>query len=122
MARRPNPALHAHWRDRIGPAVGSGLSIEQFCGSRTVCQVGVLGVEALNSIACAPIGSMLDLTRPIDFFASHCALVQNDDTSQLRSRQTFRANPPSYSSCKPSVYGMKLIRSIARTKTHSGGS
>ena len=31
MARRPNPALHALWRDRVSRQSRSGLSVEQFC-------------------------------------------------------------------------------------------
>jgi hypothetical protein len=31
MARRPDPALHALWRDRISRQSNSGLSVEQFC-------------------------------------------------------------------------------------------
>lgn len=31
MARRPNPMLHALWRDRVDRQLTSGLSVEQFC-------------------------------------------------------------------------------------------
>jgi hypothetical protein len=31
MARRPNPELHALWRDRVCRQSNSGLSVEQFC-------------------------------------------------------------------------------------------
>jgi hypothetical protein len=31
MARRPNPALHALWRDRVRRQSKSGLSVEHFC-------------------------------------------------------------------------------------------
>jgi hypothetical protein len=31
MARRPNPALHKLWRDRVSRQLISGLSVEQFC-------------------------------------------------------------------------------------------
>jgi hypothetical protein len=31
MAKRPNPALHALWRDRIARQLNSGLSVEEFC-------------------------------------------------------------------------------------------
>jgi hypothetical protein len=31
MAKRPNPALHALWRNRIARQLTSGLSVEEFC-------------------------------------------------------------------------------------------
>ena len=31
MARRPNPVLHALWRDRVRRQLTSGMSVEQFC-------------------------------------------------------------------------------------------
>src|SRR5277367_3704638 len=34
MARRPNPALHQLWRDRLSRQLISGLSVDEFCAQQ----------------------------------------------------------------------------------------
>ena len=96
MARRPNPALHALWRDRVRRQSISGLTIEQFCAPRAVCQVQLPSMEAPFP-AHGPARSVSCATRSLNFPARYRTPCRERrrPASSYRGRPSQR-NPPSY--------------------------
>ena len=121
MARRPNPALHARWCDRIGRQLISGLSIEQFCAQEQ-CARSAFYRWKRQFDRMHPSDQCSTLPAPSTFLPVTVRLVQNDDHQptpiEADLPNGIRLRIPTANA----GLACRLIRSIARTKTHSGGS
>lgn len=121
MARRPNPAIHKVWRDRVSRQLTSGLSVEQFCAQEQFArsafyrwkrQFGLM--NPLNQCATPP--------TPSTFLPVTVRLVEND----AHQPAPIEADLPNGIRLRiPTVnvrLACRLVRAVARAKTDSGGS
>jgi putative transposase len=125
MARRPNPALHGLWRDRVSRQLRSGLSVEQFC-ARERCarsafyrwkrQLDLMPSSdqcpALPTPSTPAPSTFLPVTvRLVDSVAHQPASIEADLPNGIHLR-IRTANPQ---------LACRLVRAIAGAKTSSGG-
>ena len=124
MARRSDPNLHALWRDRIRRQESSGLTIEQFCAQERIARSKFHAWKRRFRLmdsqgqcpalpapsAFLPVTIRLD-KRTLDPDAPALS-IEADLPNGIRLRiPTANAR-----------LACRLVRSIARTKTDSGGS
>jgi hypothetical protein len=121
MARNPNPARHALWRDRVSRQLISGLSVEQFCAQ-----------ERCAKSAFYRWKRQLDLIHPSDqcstsparstFLPVTMRLVESDahqpDAIEADLPNGIRLRIPTGNA----RLACRLVRSIAAARTNSGGS
>ena len=121
MARRPNPALQAVWRDRVSRQLMSGLSVEQFC-AREQCarsafyrwkrQFDLAHPSDQCSISPTPSTFLPVTVRLVESDAHQLAPIEADLPNGIRLRI-------------PTVnvrLACRLVRAVAGAKTTSGGS
>ena len=121
MARKPNPKLHALWRDRVSRQSRSGLSVEQFCAQ-----------EAMRRSAFYRWKRQLDLVLPSDqcpallapstFLPVTVRLVECD----AHQSASIEADLPNgvhlrIPTANPQL-ACRLVRAVAGARTNSGGS
>jgi hypothetical protein len=121
MARTPNPQLHAIWRERIRQQEASGLTIEQFCSQEGIARSKFHAWKRRFRLANAPE------QRPAPPSPSSFLPVT------VRVLQHSPAEPPPIEADLPngvrlriptadSRLACRIIRTVAATKTHSGGA
>ncbi len=124
MARRPNPNLHTLWRDRIRCQESSGLTIEQFCAQECIARskfhawkrrFRLMDSADQRPALPAPSG-FLPVTIRLDKRTldpdAPALPIEADLPNGIRLRiPTANAR-----------LACRLVRSIARAKTDSGGS
>jgi hypothetical protein len=125
MARRPNPALHAVWRDRIQRQLTSGLSIEQFCAQGQIARSAFyrwrhqLGLTSRAKQLPAP---RTPSQSPSRFLPVTVHLVDRE----THGPAPIEAELPNGIRLRiPTADGRlacRLVRAVARAKTRSGGS
>jgi hypothetical protein len=121
MARRPNPALHALWRDRVSRQSISGLSVEQFCAQERFArsafyrwkhQFGLMNPPDQCSPPPAASTFLPVTVRLVESDANQPAPIEADLPNGIRLRiPTANA-----------LLACRLVRAIASANTHSGGS
>ena len=121
MARRPNPARHALWRDRISRHLISGLSVEQFCAQEQCAKLAFYRwkgqlelIHPSDQCSTSPARStFLPVTvRLVESDAHQPAPIEADLPNGIRLRiPTGNAR-----------LACRLVRSIAAARTDSGGS
>jgi hypothetical protein len=121
MPRRPNPALHALWRDRVMRQSSSGLSVEQFCAQGQFARSAFyrwrhrLGLTN-PAVRCA------SLPAPPTFLPVTVRLVEND----AHERAPIEADLPNGIRLRiptaNAALACRLVRAVAGAKTDSGGS
>jgi hypothetical protein len=120
MARRPNPALHALWRDRISRQSRSGLSVEQFCTQERCArsafyrwkrQLDLTSPSDLCPALPAPSAFLPVTVRLVESDAHQPAPIEADLPNGVHLRIPT-ANPQ---------LACRLIRAVARARTTSGG-
>jgi hypothetical protein len=121
MARRPNPALHALWRDRITRQLTSGLSVEEFCAQGHFARSAFyrwrhrlkFTSSADQSFAPLAPSTFLPVTvRLVEKAAQEPASIEADLPNGIRLRIPT-ANVR---------LACRLVRVVAGAKTDSGGS
>ena len=121
MARRPNPARHALWRDRVSRKLISGLSVEQFCAQERCAKSAFYRwkrqldlIHPSDQCSTSPARStFLPVTvRLVESDAHQPAPIEADLPNGIRLRiPTGNAR-----------LACRLVRSIAAARTDSGGS
>jgi hypothetical protein len=120
MARRPNPELHALWRDRISRQSRSGLSVEQFCAQERCArsafyrwkrQLDLMSPADLCPALPAPSTFLPVTVRLVEGDAHQPTPIEADLPNGIRLRIPT-ANPQ---------LACRLVRAVARAKTTSGG-
>jgi hypothetical protein len=121
MARKPNPALHKLWRDRVSRQLISGLSVDEFCAQEQFArsafyrwkrQFGPIKTLARCAIQPAPSTFLPVTVRLVESDAHHPAPIEADLPNGIHLRI-------------PTVnvrLACRLVRAVARAKTDSGGS
>jgi hypothetical protein len=120
MARRPNPALRALWRERVSRQSISGLSVEQFCTQERFArsafyrwkrQFGLMDPPNERS-APPPSSTFLPVTvRRVESDAHQPAPIEADLPNGVRLRiPTANAR-----------LACRLVHAVAAAKTGSGG-
>jgi hypothetical protein len=121
MARTPDLALHARWRDRVRRQAVSGLTIAQFC--------------AQERLSIASFHAWKRRLRLIDLADGRPALPAPSAFLPVTVRVLERApdGPPPIEADLPNGIRLRiptanaplacrLVRAVARAKTNSGGS
>lgn len=120
MARRPNPELHALWRDRISRQLRSGLSVEQFCAQERCArsafyrwkrQLDLMPPSDLCPALPAPSAFLPVTVRLVESDAHQPTPIEADLPNGIRLRIPT-ANPQ---------LACRLVRAVARARTTSGG-
>jgi hypothetical protein len=120
MAKRPNPALHALWRDRVARQLTSGLSVEEFCAQgqfarsafyRWRHRLKFTSPADQSSASLAPSTFLPVTVRITDSHAHQAAPIEADLPNGIRLRIPT-ANVQ---------LACRLVRAVTRTKTDSGG-
>jgi hypothetical protein len=121
MARRPNPALQALWRDRVRRQSASGLSVDEFCAQGQFARsafyrwrrlLGVIKPAARHSSSSAPSTFLPVRVRLVESEAHQLAPIEADLPNGIRLRIPT-ANIQ---------LACRLVRSVAAARTGSGGS
>jgi hypothetical protein len=124
MARRPNPVLHALWRDRIHRHLTSGLSVEQFCAQGRFARSAFyrwkhrLGLMSRVDQCSTPPPSISPSTflpvtvRLLENDASHPAPIEADLPNGVRLRIPTA----------DALLACRIVRAVAGAKTNAGGS
>ena len=121
MARRPNAALHALWRDRVSRQLISGLSVEQFC-ARERCARSAFYRWKRQLEPMSPPDRRSALTSPSTFLPVTVRLVENN----AHQPTPIEADLPNGIRLRIPTANVQLacclVRAVARAKTGSGGS
>jgi putative transposase len=121
MARRPDPKLHTLWRDRVRRQQASGLTIAQFCAQERIARskfhawkrrFRLMGSPAQCPALPAPSVFLPVTVRLDDRTTDELLPIEADLPNGIRLRiPTGNAR-----------LACRLVRSIARARTDSGGS
>jgi transposase len=121
MARNPDPKVHATWRDRIRRQEVSGLTIEQFCAQEGVARSKFHAWKRRFRLMASP-DQCPALTAPSTFLPVTVRLVERAAEQPL----PIEAELPNGIRLRiPTVnehLACRLLRAVARAKTHSGGT
>jgi hypothetical protein len=121
MARTLNPSLHALWRARITRQLTSGLSVEEFCAQGQFARSAFyrwrhrlkFTSPAAQSSAPLALSTFLPVTvRLVESYAQEAAPIEAELPNGIRLRIPT-ANVQ---------LACRLVRTVARTRTGSGGS
>ena len=120
MARRPNPELHALWRDRISRQSRSGLSVEQFC-ARERCARSAFYRWKRQLDLISKSDQLPALPAPSTFLPVTVQLVESD----THQPAPIEADLPNgvhlrIPTANPQL-ACRLVRAIASARTTSGG-
>jgi hypothetical protein len=121
MARRPNPALHALWRDRVCRQLKSGLSVNQFCAQEQCARSAFYRWKRLlddisPSDQCPALparSTFLPVSVRILEHATEQPLPIEADLPNGIHLRIPTANP---------LLACRLVRAVAGARTTSGGS
>jgi len=120
MARRPNPALHTLWRDRVSRQLTSGLSVEQFCAQEQFARSAFYRWKRLFGFM-NPRDQRTTLRTPSTFLPVTVRLVDSD----AHQPATIEADLPNGIRLRIPTANVQLacclVRAVVRTKTDSGG-
>jgi hypothetical protein len=120
MPRRPDPALHALWRDRVAHQLASGLSVAQFWAQESCAKsafyrwkhrLDVVSPQELRSLATRSPFLPVAI-RLVDSDADKLDPIEADLPNGIRLRIPT-AN---------SRVACRLIRAVVGARTKSGGS
>jgi putative transposase len=121
MARRPDPKLHTLWRDRVRRQQASGLTIAQFCAQERIARSKFHAwkrrFRLMSSPAQCPALPAPSVFLPVtvrldDRTTDELLPIEADLPNGIRLRiPTGNAR-----------LACRLVRSIARARTDSGGS
>jgi hypothetical protein len=121
MARRPNPARRALWRDRVSRQLISGLSVEQFCAQERCAKSAFYRwkrqldlMHPSDQCSTSPVSStFLPVTvRVVESDAHQPSPIEADLPNGIRLRI-------------PTVnvrLACRLVRIVAGARTTAGGS
>jgi hypothetical protein len=124
MARRPNPALHALWRDRVSRQLISGLSVEQFCARERFARSAFYRWKRQFGAANPPdqCSTLPTPASPSTFLPVTVHLVESD----VHQPAPIEADLPNGVRLRIPTANVqlacRLVRAVARAKTDSGGS
>ena len=121
MPRRPNPALHALWRDRVIRQLSSGLSVEQFCTREQFARSAFYRWKRLLGLTHAPTRRST-LPAPSTFLPVTVRLVESD----AHQPAPIEADLPNGIRLRIPTTNVQLacrvVCAVARAKADSGGS
>jgi hypothetical protein len=121
MARRPNPARHALWRDRVSRQLNSGLSVEQFCAQEQCARSTFYRWKRYFDLT-HPSDQCSTLPAPSTFLPVTVRLVESD----AHQSAPIEADLPNGIRLRiPTVnvrLACRLVRAVAGAKTTAGGS
>ena len=119
MAKRPNPALHALWRDRIARQLTSGLSVEEFCAQGQFARSAFYRWRHLLKFT-SPADRSSPLA-PSTFLPVTVRLVETD----ARELDPIEADLPNGIRLRIPTANVtvacRLVRAVARARTDTGG-
>lgn len=126
MARRPNPVLHALWRDRVCRQLTSGFSVEQFCAQGGFARSAFyrwkhrFGLMNRVDQCSTPTSS----TSPSTFLPVTVRLVETDNDAS--GPAPIEADLPNGIRLRIPTADARLacrvVRAVARAKTSAGDS
>ncbi len=120
MARRPDPKLHASWRERIRRQEASGLTIEQFCSQEDIARSKFhawkrrfrLADVAVQHPALPSPSSFLPVTVRLQHVPTEPPPIEADLPNGVRLR---------IPTADPRLV-CRIIRTVAAASTNSGGT
>jgi hypothetical protein len=120
MPRRPNPALHALWRDRVIRQLTSSLSVEQFCARERFARSAFYRWRRQLDLTHPP-ADRSTLPAPSTFLPVTVRLVESD----THQPAPIEANLPNGIRLRIPTANVQLacriVRAIAGAKADSGG-
>ena len=120
MARRPNLAIHALWRDRVSRQLSSGLSVERFCSQEQCARSAFYRWKHLLD-PMQPPDQCSTLPAPSAFLPVTVRLVESDADQPA----PIEADLPNGIRLRIPTGNVRLacrlVRSIAGARTDSGG-
>jgi hypothetical protein len=121
MARRPNPARQALWRDRVSRQLTSGSSVEQFCAQEPCARSAFYRWKRQFDLT-HPSGQWSTLPAPSAFLPVTVRLIESD----AHQPAPIEADLPNGVRLRiPTVnvrLACRLVRAVAGAKTNPGGS
>ena len=121
MARRPDPKLHASWRERIRRQEASGLTIEQFCSQEDIARSKFHAWKRRFRLAEVAVQRPA-LPSPSSFLPVTVRLLQNGPTDpppiEAELPNGVRLRIPT---ADPRLV-CRIIRTVAAASTNSGGT
>jgi hypothetical protein len=121
MARKPDPAIEALWRDRINRQQTSGLSVEEFCARERFARSAFYRWRHLLGDGHKPVKPSPTSPAPSAFLPVRVRIVENDP---LHSAPIEADLPNGVHLRIPTAniqLACRLVRSVAAAKTGSGG-
>jgi hypothetical protein len=121
MARRPDPKLHALWRDRVRRQQASGLTIAQFCAQECIARSKFHSWKQRFRLM-GPPDQCPTLPAPSAFVPVTVRLVERTPDEPLPIEADLPNGIRLRIPTSDARLACRIVRAVAGAKTHSGGS